>query len=691
MPSRKRATHPAGDDRGVEPPSTLHRIRNMWQFANLCQWIYIFGKAAKIDETIDIEEIETDCLKPQQTLLADIALALLKMVSAHRGLTPAILDEHLRKHFSAKAREQNPFGDESDPVSFSGLDVFTKIKILQKLTQWTMIHPERLREKMTEHKDAEQIKPRNIESRQKTKKTDKSRASRRAGKRRCIASSSDDGDDDMGNRDHVSQLPEDDLGGGSWECIAITLHQANALIDTLMNTRDANEKILREQLETHLLPILEKEEEMIKRKELQRERELLNLAKMANAKRSSRIADKAEKRKRDVKEEEEQRQKLVTERAEHRERLAQIKLQQERDRRMYARQRRLRERESRRVRHEEELAHLSEDSKHAHESARISERHLHAEIRRNQRALKDIEREEDEWVFDCVCGLYGQIDDGTHSVACDCCNVWQHSRCLGIREDEAEQRDFHFICSSCRRQEDEKTKSPKTIIKIKVPPSNITSNANVPTGGVSYTGSEVEQDSFANIGRDESTNNSSPLLLQRRTQCAELKMVSIEVPPPQATISQFPLVRHGELCEDHRVPPATITALPKNQALPTYGSSTAKQAVSRNSQVEGSAQLSLPSVDTKALSSAPYLASSEGEYSALPLKQVGYSSLTQQSPTILTLVPPTKKNLGSCMEDIVERKSPSASDSLSCSVTPVPATPGFVSTPIRPSEEHEAG
>lgn len=33
----------------------LQRIRHMWQFANLCQWIYIFGKAAKIDETLEID------------------------------------------------------------------------------------------------------------------------------------------------------------------------------------------------------------------------------------------------------------------------------------------------------------------------------------------------------------------------------------------------------------------------------------------------------------------------------------------------------------------------------------------------------------------------------------------------------------------------------------------------------------
>lgn len=33
----------------------IERIRNMWEFANLAQWIYIFGKAVKIDESLDIE------------------------------------------------------------------------------------------------------------------------------------------------------------------------------------------------------------------------------------------------------------------------------------------------------------------------------------------------------------------------------------------------------------------------------------------------------------------------------------------------------------------------------------------------------------------------------------------------------------------------------------------------------------
>jgi hypothetical protein len=55
MPSRKRPLAAVDGDDGENEPSLQNRIRNMWQFANLCQWIYIFGKAAKIDEAIDVE------------------------------------------------------------------------------------------------------------------------------------------------------------------------------------------------------------------------------------------------------------------------------------------------------------------------------------------------------------------------------------------------------------------------------------------------------------------------------------------------------------------------------------------------------------------------------------------------------------------------------------------------------------
>jgi hypothetical protein len=51
----------------VEPPkepSLLERIRNMWEFANLVQWIFIFGRAVKIDENLDVEVSNLGLLPP---------------------------------------------------------------------------------------------------------------------------------------------------------------------------------------------------------------------------------------------------------------------------------------------------------------------------------------------------------------------------------------------------------------------------------------------------------------------------------------------------------------------------------------------------------------------------------------------------------------------------------------------------
>lgn len=265
---------------------------------------------------------------------------------------------------------------------------------------------------------------------------------------------------------------DDGLGGRVWECVAVTLQEVRDFLECLGKTRDDNEKILRRQLQTHLVPILEKQEESQKRKQAQRERELLNLAKLANAKRSSRIAGKAERQKQEEQEKEEEHQRRETDAAKRREEQEHLKLEKERDFRLFSRQRRLQEREARRLQHEEELAQLSEDSKAASSTAgRISERRLQAEIERNRQALKDLEEEEEDWVFDCACGLYGQVDDGTHSVSCEKCNVWQHSKCLGVSEQEADRPEFHFVCGPCKHRDEVAKAPPRSIIKLKLNPT----------------------------------------------------------------------------------------------------------------------------------------------------------------------------------------------------------------------------
>jgi hypothetical protein len=105
--------------------------------------------------------------------LAEIGLNLLKFVSSHRGLTSVdilmvcfmlancvnraeIFDEYTRRQYVAKAPGRNPFGTEEIPNKFAEFDIFTKLRVLFQLSQWTLVNADRMREKMSETKDTEQ-------------------------------------------------------------------------------------------------------------------------------------------------------------------------------------------------------------------------------------------------------------------------------------------------------------------------------------------------------------------------------------------------------------------------------------------------------------------------------------------------------------------------------------------------------
>ncbi|RDW89086.1 hypothetical protein BP6252_01118 [Coleophoma cylindrospora] len=495
-------------------PNLLERIRNMWEFANLVQYIFTFGSAVKIDDNMDVEDLEMECLKSQSTVLPELGLALLKFVSSHRGLTPEIFDEYTRRQYLAKNPSRNPFGEDEIPAKFVDFDIFTKIRVLQQLSQWTFGNPDRIREKMPEQKDSEQtiwrIEPFGWDSEDRTylvlddnrlyrrtdpppappptakpkKNSKKAKAALRASKRRRVSAAVDSdaepGDDSIleekgKNEDH------DMLGGMKWECIAVSLEDFNNFLTTIEKSRDPNEKQLRKRISDEILPLLEKQEESRKRKALQKERELLNLEKLATAKRSSRIAGRQEQLRQEEEARETERKRQAELEMAKKEQEKWMKLEKERESRMMTREQRLKEREARRILHEEELANLSEDSKKLETgSGRLSERHLKAEIEKKKRALEEL-AEEDDWIFDCICGAYGKIDDGTHSIACDKCNIWQHSKCVGVSQSAAERDDFHFVCQTCtRRAEDAERAKTQPPIKIKIHRPGSSSSAMAP-------------------------------------------------------------------------------------------------------------------------------------------------------------------------------------------------------------------
>ena len=201
----------------------------------------------------------------------------------------------------------------------------------------------------------------------------------------------------------------DTLGGMQWECLAVSMDEYQSFLESIRKSRDPNEKALHARITKEVMPVIEKLEEEQRKKIARRQKELLNLEKMATAKRSSRIADKHEKLKEAAEAEAAEKKRQADLAAAKKDAERQRQMEQARESRMMTREQRLKDREYKRLLHEEELANLSEDSKKLEQGeGRISERHLKAEMEKKKRELEALQEEED-WVFDCAkCGVHGE-------------------------------------------------------------------------------------------------------------------------------------------------------------------------------------------------------------------------------------------------------------------------------------------
>lgn len=244
----------------------------------------------------------------------------------------------------------------------------------------------------------------------------KGKAAARASKRRKVIDTdeSTNGVEDMpdgegNNREDPKAAEDDGFGGRKWECIAVSLNEYQDFIESIRKSKDADEKYLCDVLVKEVLPVIEKAAENQQKKIAKRERELKNLEKLATAKRSSRIASKQDREREEQAAAEAERKKQADLIAAKKDREKQKQMEDARESRMMTREQRLKEREYKRLLHEEELANLSEDSKKLETGeARMSERHLKAEMEKKRLELERL-AQEDQWIFDCSkCGVHGE-------------------------------------------------------------------------------------------------------------------------------------------------------------------------------------------------------------------------------------------------------------------------------------------
>ncbi|KAJ5149698.1 hypothetical protein N7448_001276 [Penicillium atrosanguineum] len=508
MGSRKRSRSDAvaaTEQQTPEEPGLLQRIRSSWEFASLMQYIAIFGKVMKIDEEFEIEDLEDECMKPEPShRLLEIGLCLLKWISSHRGLTFETFDEYTKRQYNAKAPHiTNPFGYDEEPLRFLDFDVFQKLRVLHQLSVWTFWNADRIREKMPEKKETEQLQwriedfgydhegriyyvlddnrlyrrtdpPIPAPSRPKKKpKSRSSRASRTSKRASNVVAEEPEDDEIMGEDGAVSSEPK-------WECVCVTLTEYQEFLDSIRKSKNADDKILRKQIEDHVLPLLEKAEEAQQRKRQKREKELLNMQLIAGAKRSSRLAAKDEKERADREAADAVRKKEADLAEARKEQAKQHQLEEDRQSRMMTREQRIKDREQKRILHEAELERL------AAEQERIERGRVESPLETSRLSWRSRRR---TWQSSpkmmsgsliapaVVYMVKTWYDDGSHSVACEKCNVWQHSHCLGISKADAEKDDFHLICKDCKRKEEDANKPKLPPLKFRLSASASPSSA----------------------------------------------------------------------------------------------------------------------------------------------------------------------------------------------------------------------
>lgn len=347
-----------------------------------------------------------------------------------------------------------------------------------------------------------------------------------------------DGDESSINTD-PTQI--NTFGAYKWECVAVNLDDFKTFTASIAKSKDPNERNLKTKIEEDMIPELEAVEERRQRKMEAKLREIQMQEKMQGAKRSGRLAAKQEREREEAEAAEAERQRQILLKAARRDEERQQQLDDDRRSRMLTREQRIKEREYKRILMEEQLAKDAEEQERVEQEGARGSRLLKERIEKNKKELEELD--EDEWTFDCSgCGRYGKnFDDGQHSIACERCNVWQHSKCLGFTKSAAERDDFQFVCDDCRRKEEEANR-PKISLKFKL--------------GQSSSPPQPRQ------------------VMHKEEPVAMEKLVSVDVPPPNPAARpavQAPSV-NGELHHVLNVPkarPTTFQPAPLQGLLPS--------------------------------------------------------------------------------------------------------------------------
>ncbi|RPA77976.1 hypothetical protein BJ508DRAFT_416798 [Ascobolus immersus RN42] len=498
------------------------RLRNNWKFANTWQFFFNFSEAFKLKE-IPIETWEDELVGvfPEQS----VKKCLCALLAFLTGKTVDVeqLDEVARGQWRYRLLTSGPFGDEDEPNKFTEFDMETKLDVIHQLSLWVLVRSDKLRALLSpDQKETDwRMEPCGKDAKDNTYfLLDDSRLYCLEPANIKVPATTHVKKGKGKKRQRVTPESEEILGNtvGNWSCVCVTLDDWRAFAGQFKKSKNEKEIELREYIVDELFPIFEAEEakkEKARQEEI-RKRELEAL--VANRKRSSRVehklAEKAEREAREAREAAEREAARLKKLEEDKKK----KILAAREKRMQARDERIRKaKEAEKAR----LAKLQEKQRKEEEAER---ERLRREKEKEEagRPTRKVTRhmgqsatvhKETSWDFDCICGAHGKnYDDGSLSIMCDKCEIWQHASCLGIKEVN---KDEQFICERCKNKPPTPSPEPEVEAEsMQLDTPHINGSGSMPTAnGTAPTADQALQHGAVKdvvVGKDDDANRSAP-------------------------------------------------------------------------------------------------------------------------------------------------------------------------------------
>lgn len=158
MPARRSLGAVAGPSvPATLPVVELHpitkRLRKMWKFAAVCQFLFVFDEAFGMSG-FETESLETDFENNETNVVPDLIKRLLYTLTLDRTIDLDNWQHHLRTQYNLREEDSvGRFGTAEAPIEWAQLSLEDKIATLHDLCEWQLMDPERFRKLVKSEED----------------------------------------------------------------------------------------------------------------------------------------------------------------------------------------------------------------------------------------------------------------------------------------------------------------------------------------------------------------------------------------------------------------------------------------------------------------------------------------------------------------------------------------------------------